>query len=69
MLTAKSSPSIELKSNGKLRAGLCQSQNVDCRRWGDVVARLQVASWHSQPVKLDKFAPRVRLREASAHGS
>jgi hypothetical protein len=27
----------------------------------------QVSRWHSQPIKLDQFAPRVALGEASTH--
>ncbi len=50
----------------KLGAGLCQPHDIDrcCR--SDVVSGPQVARRLCQPVKLDQFAPRVALGEASA---
>ena len=47
---------------GRILDGLDQARVI-------VVARLQVASRLRQPVKLDQFAPSVRLGEASAHGT
>ena len=53
----------------KLEAGLSQSHDVDRGCRGDVVAGAQVTRRLGQPVKLDQFAPSVRLGEASAHGA
>ena len=53
----------------KLGPGLPQSYDVNRSCRGNVVPGPQVSRRLGQPVKLDQFAPRVALGEASAHGA